>query len=243
MFSGLIFFQKKQFKQKTGIASNIKKLNEEADTLEVTLANLVHTVNSKSEELKTLEKNRNALISNENLITERTLNLENKQSKIKKEIETLSSKLTAIDIEYKSKNQPYQDFIKQYENIKSDLSGAIVSFDSINSKTMQLQQLEKDAESLKEKERKLQSSVKSLNEQQLTLDDILSKIDLYTRIDAFTSVGHFETPAYLYETSKRYADEIKNIREKQKDLIISKKAVNYPDDVSICKDSSLNKKY
>jgi hypothetical protein len=242
IFSGLLFYQKKQFKQQTGIASNIKKLNEEADSLNDELNNLLDDIDSKSEELKALERNKNALINNEKLINEQTLDLESKQSKIKKEIDALSSKLSVIDIEYKSKNQPYQDFIKQYEKIKSDISEAKMSFDSINSKTMQLQKLEKDAELLKVKEEKLQASVKSLTEQQFQLNELLSKIDLYTRIDEFTSVGHYETPDYLYETSKRYADEIKDIREKQKSLISSKMAVNYPDDISLCKDSSLNRK-
>lgn len=242
IFSGLLFYQKKQFKQQIGIVSNIKKLNEEAESLNDELNNLLDNIDSKSEELKALERNKKTLLNNKKLITEQTVDLENEQLKLKKEIESLSSNLSAIDIEYKTKNQPYQDFIKQFEKIKFDISEAKVSFESINSKTMQLQQLEKDAELLKVKEKNLQASVKSLNEQQARLDEILSKIDLYTRVDEFTSVGHFETPDYLYETSKRYADEIKDIREKQKSLISSKKAVSYPDEVSLCKDSSLNKK-
>lgn len=61
-------------------------------------------------------------------------------------------------------------------------------------------------------------------------------------MDEFSNVGHFETPSYLFETSKRYFDEIKVIREKQKDLITNKKAIQYPNDVEITNSEALDKK-
>ena len=51
------------------------------------------------------------------------------------------------------------------------------------------------------------------------LHELIAKLDLYSRIDEFTAVGHFEFPDYLFETSPRFAEEIKLIREKQRDLI------------------------
>lgn len=71
---------------------------------------------------------------------------------------------------------------------------------------------------------------------------ILSRIDLYSRVDEFTKVGHFEEPNYLYETSLRYSNEIKEVRESQREFIKQKKAVTYPDDLILCSDKTLNKK-
>lgn len=242
IFVGLLFYQKKHFQKQTGLASSIKKLNEEADSIKAELNNLASKFDSKNEELITLEKNKEALKVDQEMLSEKTGKLEIERLKIQNQVEILSSKVAEIEIDYNSKNQPYQDFIKQYEITQSDLAQAQATLDSINSRTVRLQQLEENASKLEEKERKLKASVEILNEQQSRLNDIVSKIDLYSRIDEFTSVGHFETPDYLYETSKRYADEIKDVREKQKDLISSKKAVGYPDEVNLCKDSSLNRR-
>lgn len=242
IFSSLIFYQKKIFQKKTGIASSIKQLNDDAAAIKEELNNLTIKLDSKNEELRTLEKNRETLLTEQEILSEKTKKLEIERSNLDNQVRTLSSSITAIETDYNNKKQPYQDFINQYESIQSKLTEAKESLTSINSKTLHLQELEKNASHLEEKERKLKISVESLNEQQSKLNDIVSKIDLYTRIDEFTSVGHFETPDYLYETSKRYADEIKDVREKQKELIGSKNAVTYPEEINLCKDSSLNKK-
>jgi hypothetical protein len=70
----------------------------------------------------------------------------------------------------------------------------------------------------------------------------MGMLDLYSRLDEFTSVGHFETPEYLYETSARFSEEIKYVRSQQKDLIRDKNAITYPITLTIANDKSLNKK-
>src|SRR5690606_21565837 len=72
--------------------------------------------------------------------------------------------------------------------------------------------------------------------------NLMGMLDLYSRLDEFTSVGHFETPEYLYETSARFSEEIKYVRSQQKDLIRDKNAITYPIPLTIANDKSLNKK-
>lgn len=242
IFSILIFYQKKIFQKKTGIASSIKQLNDDTAAIKEELNNLTIKLDSKNEELKTLEKNRETLLTENGMLSEKTKKLEIERSNLDNKVKELSSDIAKIEIDYENKKQPYQDFIKQYELIQSKLTEAQESLSSVNSRTLHLQELEKNVLLLEERERKLRLSVESLDEQQSKLHEIVSKIDLYTRVDEFTSVGHFEIPDYLYETSKRYVDEIKDIREKQKELISTKSAVTYPDDINLCKDPSLNKK-
>ncbi len=70
----------------------------------------------------------------------------------------------------------------------------------------------------------------------------MGDIDLYSRLDEYTAHGHFEMPQYLYETSTRYAEEIKDIRQQQKDMIKDKTAITFPDTTVISNDKSFNKK-
>lgn len=53
----------------------------------------------------------------------------------------------------------------------------------------------------------------------------MGDVDLYSRLDEYTGHGHFEIPQYLYETSNRYAEEIKDIRQQQKEMIKDKAAI------------------
>ena len=54
---------------------------------------------------------------------------------------------------------------------------------------------------------------------------IQAKVDLYSRIDDFVDYGMYEMPDYLYETSERFALEIKQIREQQKAMIQAKQVI------------------
>lgn len=72
------------------------------------------------------------------------------------------------------------------------------------------------------------------------LHQLMSKIDLYVRLDDFVEYGFFEEPEYLYETSLRFAEEIKRIRDKQKELIKNKTAVTYPEAILISDDKTYN---
>lgn len=74
------------------------------------------------------------------------------------------------------------------------------------------------------------------------LHEIQAKVDLYSRIDEFTEFGHYEVPEYLYETSQRFASEIKEIRGKQKALISDKNAVVFSDETEISDNKAQNKK-
>ena len=70
----------------------------------------------------------------------------------------------------------------------------------------------------------------------------MSKIDVYSRIDEFVDVGHYEIPAYLYETSARFAEEIKRAREQQKELIKNKEAITCDATISFGGNASAGKK-
>lgn len=81
-----------------------------------------------------------------------------------------------------------------------------------------------------------------IKEKQLKLSEILRKDDLYSRIDEFVEYGHFEKPEYIYEVSESFAEAIKIVRNKQKQMISDKNVVIFPKNTILSKYTSLNTK-
>jgi len=68
------------------------------------------------------------------------------------------------------------------------------------------------------------------------LDEIKSikqDISIYQSVMDLLNVGFIEEPKYLFETSERFKEEIKYIREQQKILISQKKAVLIPETIAL----------
>lgn len=70
----------------------------------------------------------------------------------------------------------------------------------------------------------LSDTNRSIKERQGVLHETLATIDRYSRLKEFTDYGHFETPAYLYDTSEKYTQKIKAVRDQQKQMISDKTA-------------------
>jgi len=74
------------------------------------------------------------------------------------------------------------------------------------------------------------------------LQELMGRLDLYTRIDDFVAVGHFDMPTYLYETSDRFAVEIKRVREAQRDMIKDDSAVEQPMNAAVIEAAGITQK-
>lgn len=103
-------------------------------------------------------------------------------------------------------------------------------YNSLDNETKSLQELKENSENisneLKNKQHQLADVLNKIDsvkdkekEADETIHAIRSKMDLYSRLDDFVDYGIYEMPEYLYETSERYAIEIKKVREQQKQLI------------------------
>ncbi len=138
--------------------------------------------------------------------------------------------------EFKSISEALAIQKNNLESVLTDLKKAQTSYEAIDAETKTLQELKLSADNI---ELELSKSISDLNlvedkksqilieveKQQAALHDLMSKIDMYSRINDFVEVGHYETPEYLFETSARFTEEIKRIREKQKQFIKDNKAV------------------
>ncbi|WP_245579562.1 DUF4041 domain-containing protein [Aliagarivorans taiwanensis] len=53
---------------------------------------------------------------------------------------------------------------------------------------------------------------------------------------------HYAIPEYLYETSARYVEEIKDVRQQQKEMIKNKNAITFPETTTVSSNKAQNKK-
>lgn len=268
VFSGLILFQRKSFSSKFEDYQNLAQmLAELKDKTESTRSNLVEVseeLNQKAAMKKSLEDEAQSLNLNVIELTKEIETLEAKKNWFEIDIKAISMNYAELDEKYTQARASLSRETSNYNNMQNSLDRARNELREIDEKTKSLQSLDGKVDMLEEKEKQLSLSVSQIEaklvetksalqsdilkleiEQKAKQDElfkILSRIDLYSRVDEFTSVGHFEEPSYLYETSLRYADEIKIIRESQREIIKQKMAVTYPDDLILCSDKSLNKK-
>ena len=141
---------------------------------------------------------------------------------------------------------------EELEILEEKIKTAEKSYFSLDHKTKSLQSLKSNANKLNQQVRHNMAQLKSMkteishkSEQIGKLDrevhELMSKVDLYSRLEEFVDIGHYEMPDYLYETSARFTEEIKRVRDKQKTLIKEKNAVTYPVTTTITSDKSYNK--
>lgn len=159
----------------------------------------------------------------------------------------------SIDEALAKAKEEYEALKEAYESLKQTTAIAKKDLSIVNAETAELQALKGQDDSLKlsiqEQQESLETAKNTLNEfnakiakGELDLNELMGDIDLYSRLDEYTAHGHFEMPQYLYETSTRYAEEIKDIRQQQKDMIKDKTAIAFPETTVISNDKSFNKK-
>lgn len=159
----------------------------------------------------------------------------------------------SIDEALKKAKEEHETLKKANESLQQTNEIAKQALSKINAETADLQALKGQDDSLKvsilEQQQSLDAAQNTLNElnaniekSEQDLNELMGGIDLYSRLDEYTAHGHFEMPQYLYETSTRYSEEIKDIRQQQKDMIKAKTAVTFPETNVISNDKSLNKK-
>tara|TARA_R110000772_G_scaffold41479_1_gene96221 strand:+ start:11691 stop:13082 length:1392 start_codon:yes stop_codon:yes gene_type:complete len=102
--------------------------------------------------------------------------------------------------------------------------------------------IESRKNSLKEVENSLRDQTQSLEDTDSKLHALMGKLDLYSRVEEFVEFGHFDMPDYLYDTSTRFTEEIRILREQQKELIRSGAAVQVDGAPIITGNSLVDKK-
>ncbi|MBS9405348.1 DUF4041 domain-containing protein [Halomonas sp. TRM85114] len=159
---------------------------------------------------------------------------------------TIREAITAANYEKLQVEQALNDVLERYEESKKILQ-------KIDAGTKDLQALRDDSGNIAAQltqDKKTLTGIESLiaerqsvlEEKESSLNELMSKVDLYSRLDEYVEYGHFEMPEYLFETGERFAAEIKMLREKQKSMIKNGEAFTQEGDVNLTGDSRIDKK-
>ncbi len=149
---------------------------------------------------------------------EEILNLKNKYQKIVKNEK--SNKLLQEKSILQHKNDVEEKRIELQDLIKLEKESSTLESSVIVSKN-KIEKYKNDILEMKNEKNEITEEIK----------DIKKNIQLYSQTQDLIAVGFFEEPAYLFETSARFKEEILLIRKEQKELIKTGKAIIIPDDI------------
>ena len=144
---------------------------------------------------------------------------------------------------HKSLNDALESVTNELNITIDELTTAKANLSQVNLETQSLQDLKTNAEKIENELNtntlsldkvidELSMTTEKLEVENDNLHQLMAKIDLYSRLDEFVDVGHYEMPTYLYETSLRFAEEIKRVREQQKEFIKDKMAITCDADIT-----------
>lgn len=157
----------------------------------------------------------------------------------RKEGKTLSAESTALKNSIKEQKIELEQLSKKLDKRNSDLHHLLEL-------EKNEEELRKEFEITKAQLIQINEKIKNLAEQESEITDNISSIkediSIYQPVHDLMSIGFFDEPDYLFETSERFKEEIKSIREKQKLLIKEGKAIFIPDTIALTSNTSYVKK-
>jgi len=181
--------------------SSIKAL---LNTTEIKLKEIEISISKKGYSLSDIENKINLGISEKQKLTNTKKELTENCNKISEELSTVTRKLERT----RTDHQEIVEFIGKISELQTN-------HDDINDELMS-------------KKDELEDIIEEISNDSIKLSDIQKSIDLYTNIKEFTDIGHFIEPHYIFNTSDRYREEIKTIRDQQRTMVKDYSAVNIP---------------
>jgi len=141
----------------------------------------------------------------------------------------------AIDLQKKE----YKKLNEKLGQLKSEMNHLL---ELESNETELRKQLEEARLKLNETNDKIGSLAKKESELSDNITSIKEDISIYQPVHGLMDVGFFEEPEYLYDTSERFKEEIKIIREQQKILITEGKAIVIPNSIALTSNTSYVKR-
>ena len=162
------------------------------------------------------------------------------QLKFKKsEGKTLSEECNSLTESISQQKKEFEDRSVELEKRKAELTHLLELEENesnlrkqLAEVTIELQQTNDQITSLKEQESEISDNIVSIKED----------ISIYQPVHGLMNVGFFDEPEYLFETSERFKEEIKIIREQQKAMIKDGEAITIPESIALTSNSAYAKK-
>lgn len=138
-------------------------------------------------------------------------------------------------------NNKMKDKTEKLNQLQTQLSETETKLKHLSDLENNEQQLRESFNALTTKSKKLVDEINAMkvkkDELSAQLHGIKEDISIFEPKASLINLGYFEEPQYLFETSDRFKEEIKQIREEQKKMIRGKTCVEIPESIAITSDS------
>lgn len=150
-------------------------------------------------------------------------------SSLEKQISEYNKNLTGLKNEYEELLKKQNENKLLNEKINTELEEKNLELQDLIKLEQESQLIENTVIELRNKIQEYENEKSSLT---TTLNDLKKDIQLYLPTQELIAVGFFEEPDYLFETSQRFKEEIQIIRNEQRELIKSGKAITIPEQIA-----------
>jgi hypothetical protein len=153
------------------------------------------------------------------------------QLKLKKrQGKTLTIELSDLSLSIKEKKANLSEITTKLENLNKELLHLLDLEKNENTLKENVEDSIKKLENLTKEIELLETSKSELSDNLVSLKEDVS---IFQPVLDLINVGFVDEPEYLFETSERFKEEIKIIRENQKALITDKKAIVIPESIAL----------
>ncbi|MCF7911450.1 MAG: DUF4041 domain-containing protein [Candidatus Cloacimonetes bacterium] len=162
------------------------------------------------------------------------------QLKLKrKDGKTLDQQLQSLTNTIEDKNSTLSDITEKLTNLNNELSHLLELEKNENTIKANVEESKQRLDELTKEIEILESSKTELSD---NLISIKHDVSIFEPLLDLINVGFVDEPEYLFDTSERFKEEIKIIRENQKTLISEKKAIIIPDQIALTSNNTYAKK-
>lgn len=112
----------------------------------------------------------------------------------------------------------------------------------LNTQTADLQKMEAQREIIERSFSELPSKRKAIEDLEATIEELKSELSLYTDMESYVDYGFYPLPTYGETTSGAYNEQLKSIRQEQKNMLKDTTAYTAPYDIEITGNAAHDKK-
>ena len=112
----------------------------------------------------------------------------------------------------------------------------------LNTQTADLQKMEVQRKIVEQSFSELPSKQKAIEDLEVTIEELKSELSLYTDMESYVDYGFYPLPTYGETTSGAYNEQLKSIRQEQKNMLKDATAYTAPYDIEITGNAAHDKK-
>lgn len=114
--------------------------------------------------------------------------------------------------------------------------------EQLNTQTADLQKMEAQRQTIEQSFSELPSKRKAIEDLEETIEELKSELSLYTDMESYVDYGFYPLPTYGETTSGAYNEQLKSVRQEQKQMLRDATAYTAPYDIEITGNAAHDKK-